>query len=115
MPNIITLMLKPILSRYIYSKPFDFLEGRLIHEAFNSTQEGIHSIRNSHIPVVVINIDLEKSYDMVSWLCLRLILLHLGFTLPLVKWIMGCVTSANFSTLINGLSSSYFKTSQGLT
>jgi hypothetical protein len=32
-------------------------------------------------PVSIIKIDLAKAYDRVSWLFLRLLLLHIGFEL----------------------------------
>jgi hypothetical protein len=85
-----------------------------IHLDHGSTQEGLHSIINSHSPATFIKLDLSKAYDKVSWLYVRLLLIHLGFSLPLVKWIMGCVTSATFLVLINGSTSSFFKTSRGL-
>jgi hypothetical protein len=85
----------------------------LIHKAVSSSHEGLHSIKNSHIPTMVIKLDLSRAYDKVSCLYLRLLLLHLGFSLPLVKWIMGCVTSTTFSVLINVPASAFFKTSRG--
>jgi hypothetical protein len=41
-------------------------------------------------------------------------LIHLGFSLPLLKWIMVCVCSTLFVVLINGSTSSLFKTPRGL-
>eukprot|EP01018_Ginkgo_biloba_P003768 Gb_15009 [translate_table: standard] len=49
------------------------LEGRLIHEAIGTSQEGLHTIKNSHAPVIVIKLHLHKTFDRVSWLYLLLI------------------------------------------
>ena len=48
--------------------------------------------KSSWYPTHVIKLDFSKAYDRVSWLYVRLLLLHVGFRLPLVKWIMGCAT-----------------------
>jgi hypothetical protein len=59
-------------------------------------------------------LDLLKAYDIINWLHLRLILLHhVGFILPNVKWIMGSISSVYFVVLINGLTSYFFKPARG--
>jgi hypothetical protein len=90
------------------------LQGRIIHEVIGSTQEGLHSIKNYKWSISIIKIDLSKAYDIVSWLCLRLLLLNIGFELPLVKWIMSCVTTTSFVVLINGARSPFFNSSRGI-
>jgi hypothetical protein len=55
-----------------------------------------------------------KAYDRVDWRFLRLVLLHIGLCLEATDWIMGCVNSTNFSVLINGSPSSFFRSSRGL-
>jgi len=59
-------------------------------------------------------IDLSKSYDRVSWIYPILLLLHIGFYLPLVRWIMSCVTKVSFVMLINNMGLSFFKSVQGI-
>jgi len=98
--KVIAVRLKPLLSIVISSKQFRFLKGWLIHEAIGSAHEGLHTIKTQNHLVLIITIDLFKTYDCVSWLYLRLLLLHIGFELPLVKWIMCCVTIVSFVVLI---------------
>jgi hypothetical protein len=50
----------------------------------------------------VLNLDLKKAYDCISWDFLRMILIHIGLGLDMTKWIMSCVMSTSFSVLING-------------
>eukprot|EP01018_Ginkgo_biloba_P018081 Gb_04379 [translate_table: standard] len=80
--EVIALRLKPVLSLFISPEHFGFLEGRLIQEAIGTAQEGLHTIKNSHAPAVVIKLDLSKAFDRVSWLYLLLIN---GSTSPFFK------------------------------
>eukprot|EP01018_Ginkgo_biloba_P032610 Gb_14068 [translate_table: standard] len=41
----------------------NYFRGRLIHEAIGIAQEGLHTIKNSHAPAVVIKLALSKAYD----------------------------------------------------
>lgn len=58
--------------------------------------------------------DLNKAFNKVKWTFLRLVLLHIGLGLEVTNWIMGCVTSTNFSISINGFLTSNFSSSGGL-
>ena len=112
--KIIANRIKPILTKHIAPQQFAFLEDRLIHEAIGSTQEAIHSIWTKHLKCILLKIDLSKSFDRVSWLFIKMILIHLGFPLPLINWIMACITSPTFSILINGSASHFFHFERGL-
>ena len=63
---------------------------------------------------MVVKLDLLKTYDRASWLYILLLLIQIGFSMLVVKWIMGCVTSTLFEVLINSSNSPLFKPSWGL-
>ena len=63
---------------------------------------------------MVLKLDLIKAYDRVDWDFIRLVLLQIGIPLPTTNWIMGCVSSANFSILVNGNPTPFFSASRGL-
>lgn len=42
-------------------------------------QEGLHNIKTYKLKFAVIKIDLSKSYDMVNWLYIKILMTHLGF------------------------------------
>lgn len=62
----------------------------------------------------MIKLDLSEAYNMVSWLYLDLMLIHFCFSLPMVKRIMGFVTTISFEILINSWNSIFIKFSRGL-
>ena len=64
--KIIAIRFKLILSKFISSNQFGFLEGGKIHEAIGFSHEGLHIIKISQYPASVINLDLSKAYDRIS-------------------------------------------------
>jgi hypothetical protein len=112
--KIIARRLKPLLSSSISKEQFGFLEGRQIHEAIGVAQEGLHSLKTKKAKGTILKIDLSKAFDRVNWSYIRLLLTHLGFEVPFIKWIMACITSVSFAVLINGAASPFFTSEKGL-
>ena len=77
-------------------------------------QEVIHSIKSWGKKSLVLKLDLIKAYDKVDWRFLRFVLLQVGIPLNTTNWIMGCVSSATYSVLVNGKPTSFFSASRGL-
>jgi hypothetical protein len=98
----------------IYPKQFGFLEGRCMHEEIGSRQEDMYSIRVKKLSSMVLKLDMPKAYDRTYWIYLRLLLIHIGFGLSVVNWIIGCVFSVSYDALINGFASPFFNPSRGL-
>lgn len=63
---------------------------------------------------MILKVDLKNDYDHVNWSFPRLLLLRIGLSIMMTKWIMSCVESINFSVLINGGDSIFFKASRGI-
>lgn len=112
--KIITNRLRPILSKHIVPQQFAFLEDRQIHEAIGSAQEALHSIWSRHLKCILLKIDMSKAFDRVSWLYIKMLLIHLGFPLALINWIMACIMIPSYSVLINGSASHFFHSERGL-
>eukprot|EP00253_Pinus_taeda_P018415 PITA_18415 len=83
--KIIANRLRPILSTHIAPHQFAFLEDRQIHEAIGSSQEALHSIWTKHLKSTLLKIDLSKAFDRVSWLYIKMILIHLGFPISFIN------------------------------
>jgi ribonuclease HI len=112
--KIIARRLNPFLSEAISKEQFGFLEGRQIHEAIGLAQEGLHSLKIARSKGAILNIDLSKAYDRVNWAYIHLLLTHLGFQVPFIKWVMACISSISFAVLINGEASPFFTSERGL-
>ena len=50
----------------------------------------------------------------MRWIYLRLLLTHLGFNYPFIKWIFSCIKKSSFAVLINGAASPFFHAERGL-
>eukprot|EP00253_Pinus_taeda_P033720 PITA_33720 len=112
--KIIANRLRPIPSKHNAPQQFSFLEDRQIHEAIGSAQEALHSIWSKHLKCILLKIDLSKAFDRVSWPYIKMLLIHLGFPLPLINWIMACIMTPTYSVLINGSASHFFHSERGL-
>lgn len=67
--------------------------------------EAMHKIKNQKLGklgLFAFKLDMSKAYDRVEWVFLREIMLKMGFENEWVTKIMNCVSSAPFSTIING-------------
>ena len=63
---------------------------------------------------MVLKLDLSKACVKVSWVYLRLILLHMGMNLSMVNWTMGYIHLVSFVILISVAPSKFLHASIGL-
>lgn len=105
--------IKRILSRTLSGEQLGFLKGRQILDAIGTAHECLHSIKLKKSKVIILMLDLMKAFDCTDW-DLRLILIQSGFRQQTTKWLMSCVTSANFAVLINGETSPFFHSGREL-
>lgn len=92
------------------------LQGRSITDNFFLAQELIRNYgRMQKITLrCMLKIDLQKTYDTISWDFLRDVLYGLNFHPCFVHWVMTCVTSATFSISINAGTHGFIKGQRGL-
>eukprot|EP00253_Pinus_taeda_P002292 PITA_02292 len=112
--KVIAERLKPILNLFITRDQHAFLKDRNIWDAVALTQESLFSLRTYNIKVAILKIDLKKSYDCVDGGLLRILLAKIGLRSKGNEWIMACVENVNFSIIINGIPSPFFKAERGL-
>lgn len=59
-------------------------------------------------------LDMSKNHDQVEWVNLEMIMKKMGFDVRWVTLIMECITTVNYSILINGEPTQMIQPSRGL-
>ena len=94
--KIIVERLKPKISESIWKEQFVFLTNRRILDSIGTTHECIHTIKRKHMSYAIMKLSWAKAYGKVNWDFLSLSLLHIGLPQQVMRWIMSCVSCANF-------------------
>ena len=63
---------------------------------------------------MIIQLDIAKAHDKLSWSNIRVVLKAYSFDYIWIKWVMALVTIASCSILLNGSPSKTFKPTRGL-
>ncbi|XP_020266774.1 uncharacterized protein LOC109842288 [Asparagus officinalis] len=86
-----------------------FVQGRQI-TSNTMLAELVKSYSMKHIsPRAMINIDIRKAFDSISWSFIQSVLTGLGFPKVMINWIMVCITTPKYSISFNGGLHGYFK------
>ena len=115
--KILVSRLKPFMDTFITPYQNAFIQGRniidnilLAHEIFDMLGKKKHH----KIGYGALKIDISKAYDRVNWNFLKAVLISINFSDKWIDWIMECVTSVQYSLLINGSPTKTFFSSRGL-
>jgi hypothetical protein len=108
--------IKVILPRIISHNQSAFIQDRLITGNTLIAFELFHYMKNTNRKngYVGIKTDMAKAYDRVEWDFLQATLESMGFPNQLISTIIKCVSTVQFSILINGSPSLPFKPQRGL-
>eukprot|EP00253_Pinus_taeda_P024433 PITA_24433 len=112
--KIIASRLKTILPGIISEEQSGYVEGRQIFDNILLAQEMIHSLHSRKVAGMLMQLDLSKAYDKVSWRYLEAVLKAFGFSSTWIKWVMALIRSPRYSVLINGAPSDPFAPSRGI-
>jgi len=91
-----------------------YVEGRQILNNIIQAHEVVHSLKTNKQAGRIIQWDIVKAYDKLSWSYIRKVLKAYGFDHNWIKWVMDLVTTASCSILLNGSPSRTFRPSRGL-
>lgn len=108
------LRLKIFILSLISKKQNGFVPGRQILNSAIVVHENIHSLSINKKSSFLLKLDLLKSFDRFNWCFLLRILRAFGFGDNFIQIIEQCVSTPNFSVLINGSASSFFYGSRGI-
>eukprot|EP00253_Pinus_taeda_P023623 PITA_23623 len=112
--KVIANRLKMILPGIISQEQSGYVEGRQILDNILLAQEMIHSLHSRKVVGMLMQLDLSKAYDKVSWTYLEAILKAFGFSQPWIKWVLELIKSTRYSILVNGTPSTPFSPSRGI-
>eukprot|EP00253_Pinus_taeda_P022901 PITA_22901 len=112
--KVIANRLKMILPGIISQEQSGYVEGRQILDNILLAQEMIHSLHSRKEAGMLMQLDLSKAYDKVSWTYLEAILEAFGFSKQWIKWILALIKSPRYSILVNGAPSAPFSPSRGI-
>ncbi|GAU10224.1 hypothetical protein TSUD_421490, partial [Trifolium subterraneum] len=96
--------LKCCLDKCVSQEQSAFVEGRSILDNALIATEVIHPLKrktNGRRGELPLKIDISKAYDKVDWGFLRGVMTRMGFTDVWIRWVMMCVSSVNYSVLMN--------------
>jgi hypothetical protein len=112
--KVIANRLKPLLSRLISQKQVGFVEGRQILDNIIQSHEIIHMLKSQRRGGMIIQLDLAKAYDKISWHYMAKMLEAFGFEHHRINWIVTLVSMTRYSLLINGAPTKPFHPSRGI-
>jgi len=112
--KVIANRIKPFMNILIAPEQSGFVEGRQILDGIILIHEVVHSLKHSHIPGMLVKLDLSKAYDKLNWDFMKAMLRAYGFCEDWIEWVMNLTSSAFFSILINGSPSQPFNPSRGI-
>ncbi|KAL5569671.1 hypothetical protein UlMin_026246, partial [Ulmus minor] len=106
--------LREVLEETISMTQGAFVHNRQILDVVLVATEAVEDYRKRKKRGVIFKVDFEKAYDHVNWDFLDLVLEKKGFGVKWRTWMRGCISSANFSIMINGKPRGRFGASRGL-
>ena len=62
----------------------------------------------------MVKVDIFKAYDTIDWAYIRVILMKVVLPIRIIRWIMACISTANYAIIINGVPTTFFSAGRGL-
>ena len=108
--------LRPLLDKIISPNQGAFVKGRWIAENSIIAQELVHKIKShkGKNGLLLMKIDLKKAYSRLEWSFVDRSLSAWGFSEDFQRIILSCLSSVEYSLLINGDQSESFSPNRGL-
>ncbi|XP_058755938.1 uncharacterized protein LOC131629159 [Vicia villosa] len=113
--RILTCRLAKVIGSIVIHNQAAFVPGQQIHNHILLTYELLRGYSTKGgVPRCMIQLDLQKAYDMVDWGALELIMKELGLPNLFINWIMLTVKSVSYRFNLNGLYTSHIQEKRGI-
>ena len=114
--KILVNRLKCVLPSILSQEQSTFITGRVIADNVLLTQKIFPSLGNRHEgkKLMAIKLDVERAYDRMRWGFLKKVMDQFGFAGKFIDLIMGYICDPSFTVLLNGTSTTWFKSTTGL-
>lgn len=114
--KILATRLRLVLDSIIHPSQAAFIPNRCIGDNIIVNHEIMHYLnsKKGKAGFMAIKIDLAKAYDKVEWSVLTNLLTCFDFADTFIRWIKECISTAQFSILINGAPYGYFQGERGI-
>ncbi|GJT47353.1 putative RNA-directed DNA polymerase [Tanacetum coccineum] len=97
-----------VIHKVISPNQTAFLSGRQILDGVVIANEIVNYAKQAGLNLLLFKVDFEKAFDSVNWNFLLYVMEKMGFGVKWRHWIIGCISSASVSVLINGSPSCEF-------
>ncbi|XP_058776967.1 uncharacterized protein LOC131651319 [Vicia villosa] len=102
--RIITARLARVIGSVINHSQAAFIPRQQIHNHILLTYELLRGYaRKGGTPNCMLQLDLQKAYDMVDWNALEIIMKEIGLPMQFVRWIMLTVQTVSYRFNVNGV------------
>ncbi|XP_019229886.1 PREDICTED: uncharacterized protein LOC109210864 [Nicotiana attenuata] len=113
--KVLTGRIQQAIASVISEAQSGFIPGRRIKDNIILAYELVKAYTRKNISArCMIKIDLQKAYDSVEWHFLKQVMIEMGFPERFVNWIMECVTTVNYTNMVNGETTPPFDVAKGL-
>lgn len=112
--KILANILSPRLKDMVATNQSAFVRGRSIHDNFTLVQHMAKYIHTRRQLKVLLELDIMKAFDSVSWVFLLEVLAHLGFGSRWRNLTASLLSTSSMRVLLNGRSGEYMNHRRGL-
>ncbi|MCO5590485.1 hypothetical protein L7F22_044455 [Adiantum nelumboides] len=114
MAKALTLRIRTVVGQVVHSKQFGFVQGRSIHEAILNVITAIDWAAEQEDEYVMINMDLEKAYDRVSWEYILAVVERMGFGELFTGMVKTLFQNASATIQVNGYITESFQLARSI-
>jgi len=112
--KVLAIRLKSVIGSVVDDVQSAYIEGRNILDGPLIMNEIVSWAKRCNKKPFLFKVDFEKAFDSISWSYLESVMEQMNFGSKWRKWIMGCLSSARASVLVNSFATDEFPITRGV-